>query len=512
MKIVRSGNAPDSRAPARRQAWKILVVDDEPDVRSLTRLNLKGFRFADRDIEIIEAGSAAEAREVLARHADIAVALIDVVMESDDAGLLLVEYIRKTVGNAIMRLVIRTGQPGVAPERYVIDHFDIDDYKDKTELTAQRLYTTVRSSLKSYRDLRTIDLNRRGLAGILDAAPEIYQLSGRSRKEFFQGILTQVIGLCSLEDNCFIATVDSMVGTIDGPQVTVQAASEHFVGNERFDEIRRLCGEAVVSGERPPGLRANAMILPLKSRLRPVGFIYVEPTATLTEQDANLLRILAQQCSVALENIELHNSVRNSHDNAVDMLAEVAEFKDRSTGEHINRIDAYTRLVALEMGVAADVAELWGKASRLHDVGKIGIPDHVLAKPGKLDAYEFEMVKQHTSIGAFILRHDAFFELAREVACSHHERWDGKGYPEGRPSREFSLLTRIVSVVDVFDALVSPRPYKRAWPITEAIAAIEAGAGSQFDPDVVAAFRNVYQRGELAAIVARIQSPAGVVS
>ena len=509
MKIVRSGTTPNSRGTPPRHAWKLLVVDDEPDVRSLTRLNLKGFRFAERDVEIIEAGSAAEARSVLAEHPDIAVALIDVVMESDDAGLLLVEYIRKTLGNLMMRLVIRTGQPGVAPERYVIDHFDIDDYKDKTELTAQRLYTTVRSSLKSYRDLRTIDLNRRGLAGILDAAPEIYQLSGRSRKEFFQGILTQVIGLCSLEDNCFIATVDSMVGTIDGPLVTVQAASASFAGNARLDEIRQLCGEAVLSGERPPGLRANAMILPLKSRMRPVGFIYVEPTAPLSEQDGNLLRILAQQCSVAIENIELHNSVRSSHDNAVDMLAEVAEFKDRSTGEHINRIDAYTRLVALEMGVAADVAELWGKASRLHDVGKIGIPDYVLAKPGKLDAGEFEMVKQHTCIGAFILRHDAFFELAREVASSHHERWDGNGYPQGRPSREFSLLTRIVSVVDVFDALVSPRPYKKPWPMADAVAEIEAGSGSQFDPDVVVAFRRVYERGGLDPIVARIQSAKG---
>lgn len=509
MKIVRSDSTSGRREVLRPPPWKILVVDDEPDVRSLTRLNLKGFRFADRDIEIIEAGSATQAKLLLAEHHDIAVALIDVVMESDDAGLLLVEHIRKTMRNNLLRIVIRTGQPGVAPERYVIDHFDIDDYKDKTELTAQRLYTTVRSSLKSFRDLRTIDLNRRGLAGILDAAPEIYQLSGHSRKEFFQGILTQVIGLCSLDDTCFIATVDSMVATLDGPLVTVQAASDNFPTNDRFEEIRRLCAEAVLTGQRPDGLRGNALILPLRSRGRPVGFIYVEPTAPLTEQDESLLRILAQQCSVALENIELHASVLDSHDHAVDMLAEVAEFKDRSTGEHINRIDAYTRLVALEMGVAPDVAEIWGRASRLHDVGKIGIPDYVLAKPGRLDPAEFEMIKRHTSIGGFILRHDKFFDLAREVACSHHERWDGKGYPEGRPARDFSLLTRIVSVVDVFDALVSPRPYKSPWPVVEAIAAIDAGAGTQFDPDVVAAFRRVYDRGDIDSIVASIHPRAG---
>jgi CheY-like chemotaxis protein len=153
-------------------------------------MNLKGFSFAGRDLEIIDAGSAAQAREKLAAHPDIAVALIDVVMETDDAGLRLVEYIRKDLQNTMMRLIVRTGQPGLAPERYVIDHFDIDDYKDKTELTATHLYTAVRSAIKSYRDLRSIDLNRVGLQHVLMAAPDIYRISNRSLNQFFQGVLT----------------------------------------------------------------------------------------------------------------------------------------------------------------------------------------------------------------------------------------------------------------------------------------------------------------------------------
>lgn len=502
MKIVRSAPPPPVPARPRAHPWKLLVVDDEPDVRNLTRLNLKGFTFADRELEIIEAGSAAEARTALAEHRDIAVALIDVVMETDDAGLKLVEHIRDTLRNGMLRIVIRTGQPGMAPERFVIDHYDIDDYKDKTELTAQRLYTTVRSALKGFRDLRTIDLNRQGLAGILDAAPEIYRISTRSLNEFFQGILTQVIALCQLDDSSFMSTIDGMVATIDGQEIVVQAKSEDFPTGERFEEIRHLCTEAVLMGTLPPGLRGNAMIMPLRSRGRPVGFIYIEPTVPLTEQDRGLLSVMAHQCSIALENLRLHMNMLASHNNAVDMLAEVAEFKDKTTGRHIARIDTYTRMVAEELGIPKEEAEQWGKASRLHDVGKIGIPDSILAKPGPLENGEFRLMQRHTDIGAHLLRHDEFFDLARKVAYSHHERWDGTGYPLGKPSKEFSLITRIVSVVDVFDALVSRRPYKDAWPADKAIGAIEAGAGSQFDPDVVRAFAALYRRGELDEIIA----------
>ena len=214
MKIVRTPGASADTSPnpellakplisptAPRHNWKILVVDDEPDMRTLTRMNLKGFSFAERDLEIIDACSAARAREQLAAHPDIALALIDVVMETDDAGLRLVEYIRKELKNTMVRLIIRTGQPGLAPERYVIDHFDIDDYKDKTELTATHLYTAVRSAIKSYRDLRSIDLNRVGLQHVLMAAPDIYRISNRSLNQFFQGVLTQIIGLCNLSNS-----------------------------------------------------------------------------------------------------------------------------------------------------------------------------------------------------------------------------------------------------------------------------------------------------------------------
>lgn len=508
MKLIRTRNeqAVTSDSSTRpRHYWKLLVVDDEPDVRELTRLNLKGFRFADRDLDIIEAGSAYEARELLAKHDDIAVALIDVVMETDDAGLRLVEYIRKDLKNLMVRLIIRTGQPGLAPERFVIDHYDIDDYKDKTELTASRLYTATRSAIKSYRDLRTIDLNRQGLARVLEAAPDIYRITNRSLDQFFQGVLTQIVGLCNLSDSSFISTVGGVIATFEDHDVTVQATSGNLAVQERFEQIRTQCSEALLTGHMPDGLRKDAYVVPLLVQRKPVGFIYIEPTQDLNDADRGLISMVAQQCSSAMENLRLHIDVSQSYDHIIDMLAKVAEFKDHTTGSHIRRIDHYTRLLALEMGIAKEEAVLFGKASRLHDVGKVGIPDAILCKPGKLDPAEFDVIRTHTQIGGNILERDRFLEVACDVAIHHHERWDGKGYPEGRPSREFHLVTRIVSVVDVFDALISHRPYKSSWEPELAAQEIANGAGTQFDPTVAAAFLKLFHAGRFADIIRAAQ-------
>ena len=504
MKLIRTRNDPPQAAAAGtvpRHTWKLLVVDDEPDLLALTRMSLKGFRFADRDLEIIEASSFLEAREMFSRHKDIAVALVDVVMETDDAGLRLVEYIRKDLGNAMVRLIIRTGQPGIAPERFVIDHYDIDDYKDKTELTATHLYTAVRSAIKSYRDLRSIDLNRVGLQHVLAAAPDIYRISNRSLNQFFQGVLTQIVGLCNLSDSSFIATNDGVIATFDEREATLQAASGRLDNKEGFERIRAQCTQAILTGQAPDMLRKDAYVVPLKVQNKPIGFVYIEPTHDLDASDRALISMMAQQCSNALENLRLHVDLTRSYDHMIDMLARIAEFKDSATGSHINRIDRYTRLVAIEMGLSEEEAAHVGRASRLHDVGKIGIPDAILRKPGRLDEAEYAIVRTHTGIGKSILDNDAYLATACDIATHHHERWDGTGYPEGRPSREFALATRIVSVIDVFDALISRRPYKEPWSVQDAAAEVERGAGTQFDPAVVAAVMKLLRSGIFDPII-----------
>ena len=492
---TQAAELPEPELPL-RHAWKVLVVDDEPDIRAVTLLALRDFSFAGRRLEIFEAGSAAEARVRLNEHPDIALALIDVVMETDDAGLKLVEYIRTDKNNAMIRLVIRTGQPGAAPERFVIDHYDIDDYKDKTELTASRLYTSVRSGIKAYRDLESININRLGLERILNAIPTLYHIGNSSVGQFFSGVLTQVIALCQLSHASHIGTFEGVITTFDQGAVTVHAHTDHFSQHPRFGDIHQACLRAIQSGSPSEDLRKNSRVLPLLVEDKLIGYIYIEPIEALTDDDLNLIEVMVRQCSQALENLRLHGNIVEAFDNAIDMLAEIAEFKDKATGDHINRIDRYTRCIALAMGLSEEEAARLGKASRLHDVGKIGIPDHILSKPGKLSPQEFDIVKTHTTIGASILAHDAAFELSRDVALHHHERWDGTGYPDGLAARDLPLVTRIVSVADVFDALISRRPYKTPWQIHEVRQTIADGAGKQFDPEVTQAFLTLLDRGE----------------
>jgi len=510
MKIIRKSASdhagseqqlPSQAIDSPRYSWKVLIVDDEPDIRTLTRISLRDFQFAARPIEFIEASSANQAKEMLQQHPDIAVAMVDVVMESNDAGLQLVKYIRNDLANSMIRIVIRTGQPGVAPERYVIDHYDIDDYKDKTELTADRLYTTVRSAMKAYRDLQTINTNRLGLERVLQVTPQVYHLEHSSLSDFFNGILTQIIGLCRLSHSSHIGSLEGVVAMIDHDQVKLQVYTDQFANNPRIDEIHQQCIASILNGVETIALRAQAEILPLTIAGKAVGYIYIEPIEALSDVDRNLIHIFAKQCSQALENHELHSNIIASFEHAVDMLAEIAEYKDKATGGHVNRLDNYTQIIASTMGLTEEEAREFGKASRLHDVGKVGVPDHILSKPGKLTAEEFEIIKMHTTLGANILSHDPAFTLAKSIALSHHERWDGKGYPQGIKASELALPIRIVSVADVFDALISWRPYKKPWSIEQARETIVEGAGSQFDPEVVNAFLNALDNGKFDSLI-----------
>ncbi len=174
----------------------------------------------------------------------------------------------------------------------------------------------------------------------------------------------------------------------------------------------------------------------------------------------------------------------------IHRLAQAAEYKDENTGAHIKRMSQYSAIVARKMGLSDSEVENILYAAPMHDVGKIGIPDRILLKTARLNANEWEIMKKHTVIGAEILRgSDAeFIRLAEVIALTHHEKWDGSGYPRGLQGSGIPLAGRIVAITDVFDALTSKRPYKKAFSIEESLKIIKEGRGSHFDPEVVDAF------------------------
>jgi putative two-component system response regulator len=202
------------------------------------------------------------------------------------------------------------------------------------------------------------------------------------------------------------------------------------------------------------------------------------------------LALYDQQRELSAQVIERTNQIEETRAEIIKRLGRAAEYKDNETGMHVIRMSYYSRFLAEQIGVDPQWAELLYNAAPMHDIGKIGIPDRVLLKPGKLNDEEWTIMQKHVEYGADILGNHTseLLSLAREVALCHHEKWNGKGYPNKLKGEGIPLSARIVAIADVFDALTSERPYKKAWSVDKAINLLEEEAGEHFDPKLVPEF------------------------
>jgi HD-GYP domain-containing protein (c-di-GMP phosphodiesterase class II) len=238
----------------------------------------------------------------------------------------------------------------------------------------------------------------------------------------------------------------------------------------------------------------SVLAVPLKDRDgKALGVFEVlnKTKGSFNEEDEGFLRILATIASSAIENAQLYENLRKSHLETIYRMAMVAEYRDQTdTASHLRRISKYTALVAAQLGLPYDLVEDLRYASPLHDIGKVAIPDAILLKPGKLTPDEYEQMKKHPVYGAKMLEnaHSRLLHLARNIALAHHEHYDGTGYPHGLKGEEIPLEARIVTVVDVFDALTTRRVYKGAWSIDDTFKYMREQSGRLFDPGVVDCF------------------------
>ncbi len=209
------------------------------------------------------------------------------------------------------------------------------------------------------------------------------------------------------------------------------------------------------------------------------------------EESNRALRSTKDELEAALGRLQTtHAELEDAYQDTIQRLAIAAEYRDDDTGDHILRMASYTGLLGRYLGLPDEEVRSLLYAAPMHDVGKIGIPDAVLLKPGKLTSDEFELMKRHTVIGAGILdnpRGDVL-HVARTIALTHHERWDGRGYPHGLAGTEIPMSGRVTALADVFDALTSERPYKSAWSVERAAEVIGEERGLHFDPEVTDTF------------------------
>lgn len=223
---------------------------------------------------------------------------------------------------------------------------------------------------------------------------------------------------------------------------------------------------------------------------------YVRISRDVTEKKALEARI----STVNIELEKANRELKEAQNDAILMLSVACEAKDEDTGDHVQRIQHYTRALANEIGLPAKVTEQIAYSSMLHDVGKIHIPDYILRKPGRLTTSEFEIMKMHTVFGERILLEKPYYQLARQIARGHHENYDGTGYPDALKGEDIPLAARISKLADVYDALNSKRPYKDAWSEQEAYEMILSMKGKQIDPLLVDAFKRLWENNTLKKI------------
>ncbi|UJX26753.1 DUF3369 domain-containing protein [Pseudoalteromonas sp. CF6-2] len=490
-----SDEALDEVSEVVQGSWKVIVVDDEPEVHAVTKLALSDFEFQDKRLEFISAYSGEEAKQVIEQHPDAAIVLLDVVMETDDAGLKVAKYIRETAKNNHIRIILRTGQPGQAPERQVIVNYDINDYKSKTELTAQKLFTVVMSSLRSYRDILSIEQSRQGLEKIIKASRDIF--STHSLEHFIEGVMQQLTSLLGTVEQAMYATSLVASNPLDNQKKLVV-----FSGRGEFERSEGKAIEEVLTDEQLNACqqalrdktivyRDNYLFAYCSSEFNHNSMLFISGIPKhLTDTQRHLIEIFSQNVQLAYENVQLQAEIEATQQELVFRLSEALEQRSTETGNHVKRVSHICYELAMGYGLSKREAELIRLAAPLHDVGKVGIPDAILNKPGPLTDEEWAIMQQHAEKGHLILKgsNRDIVNTGAIIALSHHERWDGTGYPKGLKGEEIPIAGRIAALADVYDALRHKRCYKEAWSLEDVVKEINAQQGKQFDPKLIEVF------------------------
>ncbi|MEI6559699.1 MAG: response regulator [Rhodospirillaceae bacterium] len=297
---------------AQAEPWTILIVDDDSSIHAATRMVLRGVSFRGRPLKCLSANSAAEAREALEACPEIALVLLDVVMESDDAGLQLVHFIRDEIGNKRVRIILRTGQPGQAPERDVILNYDINDYKSKTELTTQKLFTSVVAALRGFEDISEIEQHRAGLEQVVRASGSLFGRRGLA--EFGHGVISELATLLKGGEGSLLASRDIGTGWAKDGELTVVAGNGLFSGlNGRPvrsflpAETCRLFEQALKSRRGMVG--ADYCILVFPSTTYPPTVFYGRRVHTPGNSEGRLLDLLATQIGIGFDNAFLYEEL-----------------------------------------------------------------------------------------------------------------------------------------------------------------------------------------------------------
>lgn len=489
------------------EPWKIMIVDDEEEVHAVTTLALQGFELHGRGLEFLHAYSGEASIEMLRENPDTALILMDVVMETEHAGLDAVKQIRQELDNHFVRIILRTGQPGQAPEREVVSTYDINDYKEKTELTATKLFTLMHTGLSLYRELVAMDRSRQGLEKVIAASSTIFEL--KSFSQFAKGVLQQLGALLYTRRDAMIVTEGITASIDDSGEFKV------LVGVGQYEKAEGANAPDVLDPEglllikralksRSPQISDRHFAQHFVTKNNNHYVVYLATDSRIDPDDEQLVELFCQSVGLAFENMGLHEEVVQSQRQMIMLLSGSIEERSTDLRNHVERVAGYSELLGRLYGLPEEDVELLSVGAAMHDIGKISVPEAILNKPGRLTDEERAEMELHVERGDKLLEGQSgeILSTARIVVSQHHEQWNGRGYPLGLKGEGIHLYGRIAAIADVFDALTTTRCYKQPWPIEDVMSYFRKQAGVQFDPDLVRLF--LANIDEVLAIKARL--------
>jgi response regulator RpfG family c-di-GMP phosphodiesterase len=498
----------------------ILFVDDEESI-----LDITGEYFRHKGYRVLTAGNGHEALEVLGAN-PVDCCFTDINMPGMD-GLELAEHIR--LHDVSIPVVVMTGFPSLENtlstlKNGVVDFLIKPVKLDQMELCIRRVFRERALFVKNLLLAKEVEGKERIEALNVELVAKVEELNIMNRimddfsaitssEELFKKVTESAVDITGADVSRFFIASESVDTPIEMAATGADGAPVVLDGLSRYgEEVATLIREVAEEGvptliSHSSRLQAfvtpiNSMVLvPLQIRSKSLGVLvtlHMGEDRYFSENDVYHLSFMTQKAAGNVENVALYENIYDNLFSTLSAFVKAVEARDSYTNKHSNRVGEIAILLGLELGCTKEELNVLTFAGRLHDIGKIGIRDAILLKPGRLTDEEFEKIKEHPDIGADIIGQLGLWDREAQIIRHHHERFDGSGYPQGLHGVAIPFLARILSVADAHDAMASDRAYRQKMPLDKVTAIIRDGAGEQFDPRVVDAYLKVAQRGELA--------------
>jgi response regulator RpfG family c-di-GMP phosphodiesterase len=418
----------------------------------------------------------------------------------------LARYIREDLRNLNVRIILRTGQPGQAPEEQVIKDYDINDYKEKTDLTRRKLITVFYAGLRAYRDLMRIENARLGLRRSIEAIGQVYD--SQNLRSFASAVLEQVNHLLDLKAEGLCASrMAAYAANACNGHIKVLAATQAYSQLLVDEEVANLPApvqtaltRTLQSKQSHYGDRYYAGYFRTKAGSE--SMVYMAFQEPISDAARELLEVFACNVAVTYDGLLLREETETACRATISIMGDAIERRNAESALHVQQVGDVAQLLALQSGFTERDAAILGVAASLHDVGKVHIPVELLTKADTLSDGEWVTIKTHCELGRDMLAASKLrvHQIAARVALEHHERWDGGGYPQGLSGQAISVEGRIAAVADVLVSLLGESSYKRPWTKAQAFQYLSDQAGSQFEPGLIGLL--VANRGAVEKILA----------